>query len=102
MLRSLGPLIASVTPYSMTDMIRASTVVRRQSDWDWTIIRAPVLRDTPAAGYRWCELAEITARDALSREDYAACLLDSISNPAHYHRSLTVISAAEGRRPHDG
>jgi putative NADH-flavin reductase len=92
-LLTVFPPIAFFTPYSMTDMLKASVLVKQQSDWDWTIIRAPVLRDTPAAGYRFCELNEVTAKHALSREDYAACLLDSLGMPEHHRRMLTVVAA---------
>ncbi len=97
-LRFLGPLISAVTPYSMTDMIRASTLVRAQSGWAWTIVRAPTLRDTPATGYRLCALSDVTATHALSRADYAACLLDSIPHAAHHQRTLTVVPADMGQR----
>jgi len=33
--------------------------------------------------YRFCKISEITSAHALSREDYAACLLDSLENPEH-------------------
>jgi putative NADH-flavin reductase len=90
-LRGLGPLISAVTPYSMTDMIRASELVRVQRGWEWTIVRAPTLRDTSATGYRLCALSDIAATHALSREDYAACLLDSILVAEHHGRTVTVI-----------
>jgi putative NADH-flavin reductase len=92
-LRGLGPLISAVTPYSMTDMIRASELVRVQGGWEWTIVRAPTLRDTPATEYRLSSLDDITAVDALSREDYAQALLDSIGEPGHWRRTLTVRPA---------
>ncbi len=84
-------LITWFTPYSMTDMIKSSVLVRQQSDWDWTIVRAPTLSEKPGAGYRLCEINEITAKHVLSREDYAACMLDSLDNPEHYRRALTVM-----------
>jgi putative NADH-flavin reductase len=79
--------------YSLTDMRRASVSVKAQPEWEWTIIRAPTLRDTPAVGYRFCKLDDITAAHALSRQDYAACLLDSIGMADHYRRSLAVVAA---------
>jgi putative NADH-flavin reductase len=81
------------TPHSMTDMIKSSVLVRQQPDWDWTIMRAPTLTEEPGVGYRLCEINEITAKHSLSREDYAACMLDSLENPEHYRRTLTVVSA---------
>ena len=92
-LQTLGRVISWITPYSMTDMVKASVLVREQSDWDWTIVRAPTLLDKPAAGYRLCEMSEVTSKHFLSREDYAACLLDSLQNPGHHQRLLTVVTA---------
>jgi putative NADH-flavin reductase len=90
---AIFPLIARFTPYSMTDMLKASVLVRQQSDWEWTIVRAPTLRETPPQGYRFCMISEITAAHALSREDYAACLLDSLGKPEHHRRTLAVVPA---------
>ena len=94
-LASLGRLISLITPYSMTDMVKASALVREQPDWDWTIVRAPTLRETPAVGYQFCEISEVNSKHFLSREDYAACLLDSLDNSDHRRRTLTVVSADE-------
>jgi|GEM_PF-1292381 len=90
MLRAFS-IISFFTPFSMPDMIRSSILIRQQPDWDWTIIRAPTLNDTPAHGYRLCELHDVTAKHALSREDYATCMLDSLENQAHERRTLTVL-----------
>jgi putative NADH-flavin reductase len=89
----LGRLISFLTPYSMTDMVNASVLVRQQNAWEWTIVRAPALRDTPPVGYRLCKLFAVTSKHNLSREDYAACLLDSLTNPEHHRRTLTVVPA---------
>lgn len=91
----LGRLISWITPYSMTDMVKASALVREQPDWDWTIVRAPTLRETPAVGYQFCEIPEVNAKHFLSREVYAACLLDSLDKSDHRRRTLTVVSAEE-------
>jgi len=90
-IRVVFPVIAWPTPFSMADMLKASVLIRRQPDWDWTIVRAPTLRDAPPVGYRFCEVSEITSAHALSREDYAACLLDCLDNPERRRRTLTVI-----------
>jgi putative NADH-flavin reductase len=90
------PWIARLTPYSMSDMLESSVLVSRQSDWDWTIMRAPSLRETPPVGYRLCDISEVTSAHVLSREDYAACLLDSLGNPEHHRRTLTVVAAGGG------
>jgi putative NADH-flavin reductase len=87
------PPITRLTPYSMTDMLKSSVMVRRRSDWEWTIVRAPTLRETPPVGYRFCKISEVTSKHVLSREDYAACLLDSLGNPEHYRRTLAVVPA---------
>lgn len=88
---ALVPPIVALTPYSVTDMLKASVMVSRQSDWQWTIVRAPSLREGPAAGYRICRISEVTSAHVLSREDYAACLLDSLRNPEHHRRTLAVV-----------
>ena len=90
-LGALGRLISWVTPYSMTDMVKASVLARQQPEWEWTIVRAPTLRDAPPVGYRFCKISEVTSAHVLSREDYAACLLDSLENPEHHRRTLTVV-----------
>jgi putative NADH-flavin reductase len=82
------------TPYSLSDMRRASALVKQQAAWEWTIVRAPTLTDGPPVGYRFCRLSEITSRYALSRKDYAACLLDVLPQPEYSRRMLTVASAA--------
>lgn len=82
-----------LTPYSLTDMRKATVLIKQQSDWEWTIVRAPSLRDSEATGYRFCEISEVTSAHILSREDYAACLLDSLGNAEHHRRMLTVVSA---------
>jgi putative NADH-flavin reductase len=93
------PPITWFTPYSMTDMLKASVLVRQQSDWEWTIVRAPTLRETPPTGYRFCKISEVTSAHALSREDYAACLLDSLGKPEHHRRSLAVVPAGRENPP---
>ena len=87
------PPITWFTPYAMTDMLKASVIVSQQFDWEWTIVRAPTLRETPPVGYRFCKISEVTSAHALSREDYVACLLDSLGNPEHHRRALAVVPA---------
>ena len=36
----------------------------------------------------------VTSAHVLSREDYAACMLDSLGNPEHHRRTLTVVAAS--------
>jgi putative NADH-flavin reductase len=94
--RLLLPVIRPITwltPYSVSDMLKASAMVRQRSDWEWTIVRAPTLRDTPRVGYRFCKIAGVTGAHVLSREDYAACLLDCLGNREHHRRVLAVVPA---------
>jgi putative NADH-flavin reductase len=81
------------TPYSLSNMRQASALIKHQTDWEWTIVRAPRLTNGPPAGYRLCRLSEITTKHVLSRKDYAACLLDMLQQPEHYRRTLAVVSA---------
>jgi putative NADH-flavin reductase len=89
----LVPPLLWFTPVSMGDMLKASEMVRKQTDWEWTIVRAPTLRDGPAVGYRLCEIGELTSSDTLSREDFAACLLDSLSGTDRARRTLTAVTS---------
>jgi putative NADH-flavin reductase len=94
-MRSIFTPIMWLTPYSMTDIIKSSVLIKQQPDWNWTIVRAPTLTDKPGVGYRLCAIHEVTSKHTLSREDYASCMLDSLENPEHYRRSLTVVSARD-------
>lgn len=82
------------TPYSLGNMRRASALIKRQAQWEWSIVRAPALTDGPPAGYRFCRLSDITAKHELSRKDYAACLLDTLQDPKHCRRTLAVVPAS--------
>lgn len=93
LLLALARPITWLTPYSVTDMLKSSALVRQQPGWEWTIVRAPTLSDAPPVGYRFCEISDVTSAHVLSREDYAACMLDSLSNPEHHRRTLTVVPA---------
>ena len=90
---AIVPPLLWFTPYSITDMLNASVMIRQHPEWEWTIVRAPTLRDTPPVGYRFCEISEVTSAHALSRQDYAACLLDCLGNTEHHRLTLTVVSA---------
>ncbi|MFC1453513.1 NAD(P)-dependent oxidoreductase [Verrucomicrobiota bacterium] len=83
------------TPYSLTDMRRATDLIRQQDSWVWTIIRAPTLTDSSPEGYAFCDISDVTINHTLSRSDYASCLLDSLDNPDHFQSTLTVISAKQ-------
>ena len=90
-MRTIVPPLLWLTPYSVTDMLKASVLITRQTDWEWTIVRAPTLTETPPTGYRLGKISDINGRHALSREDYAACLLDSLDNPRHHRCTLAVM-----------
>jgi putative NADH-flavin reductase len=95
LMTAIVPPLMWITPYSMTDMIASSELVHQQTDWEWTIMRAPTLRDAPAEGYRMCAINDVTSAHSLTRDDYAACMLDSLTNPEHHRRSLTVVGDGE-------
>lgn len=88
-------IVTWFTPYSLSDMRKASALIKQQADWEWTIVRAPTLTDGPPVGYRFCRLSEVTSKHALSRGDYAACLVDCLAEPDHHRRTLTVMSAKQ-------
>lgn len=91
LMRAIAPAILYLTPYSMTDMLEASVMIHQQHHWEWTIMRAPTLIESPSVGYRFCDISEVTSKHALSREDYATCLLDSLVDPGHHRCTLTVV-----------
>lgn len=68
-------------------------MIHEQSDWERTIVRAPTLSEKPATGYGFYRISEITSSHVLSREDYATCVLDSLSNSEHHRRTLAVMPA---------
>lgn len=88
----LGLLITALSPYSMSDMLAASRLVRAHA-WDWTAVRAPTLVYGPPAGYRRCRLDEITGAHKLARRDYAAALLDALGDREAVSRAVAVRSA---------
>jgi len=92
MLALFTPLVA-LSPYSLRDMRSASRQIQQQRDWDWTIVRAPTLIDAAPSGYRLGALDAVRSADRLSRADYAACLIDSVAEPGHHRRLLTVLPA---------
>jgi putative NADH-flavin reductase len=94
LLLTVLPPLLRFTPISMTGMLDAAELVKKQPGWDWTIVRAPTLKNMAPGGYRLCELDEITGRHKLSRADYAACMLDSLGNTEHHRRMLSVAPAA--------
>lgn len=90
LLRVLAPPIVVLTPYSIYDMLEAGRMIQSH-DWDWTIVRAPTLIEGDLAGYRFCEIDEVTGRHKLTRADYAATLLDVLDDPSMVRRSVTVV-----------
>jgi putative NADH-flavin reductase len=96
LLRTLAPPLTAPTPYSVTDMLRASRLVR-EHDWDWTIVRAPTLIEGEPTGHRRCDLHEITGRDRLRRADYAAALLEALGEEQSSRRAVTVTGLTRRR-----
>ncbi|MFW6303804.1 MAG: NAD(P)-dependent oxidoreductase [Candidatus Sumerlaeota bacterium] len=92
-MHSVIPPMLFFLPFSVRDMLDASVMIEH-ADWDWTIVRAPTLKNTPPTGYRFCDISEVTGKHVLSREDYAACMLDSIQNREHLRKKLTVVTDA--------
>ncbi len=92
LLKMLGTVISWVTPYSVTDMLEASRMIHGQTTWNWTILRAPTLTEASPVGYQLCALNEVTSKDSISREDYAASLLDSICRKEDHRKTLTAVS----------
>jgi putative NADH-flavin reductase len=90
---ALARVICWVAPYSVADMVQESELVRGQPGRAGTIVRAHTLHDEPPVGYRLCGLSEISGSHALSRDDYAACMLDVLEDAATYGRLLTVVRA---------
>jgi putative NADH-flavin reductase len=88
---TIFPIISWFAPFSMGDMLKSSVLVSQQEDWEWTIMRAPTLVESPPKGYKLRKISEVTGAHKLSRDDYAACMLDSLGNPEHYRRTLTVV-----------
>jgi putative NADH-flavin reductase len=95
LMSTLLPPLLALTPYSLYDMVAASDRAMAQEGWDWTFVRASTLHERPAEGYRLIALADVTGKFGLGREDYAAALLDSVDNPAHIRRRVTVTSAKD-------
>ncbi len=91
-MKALGLAISWVTPFSVGDMINASALVQSHEDWDWSIVRAPTLHDAAPVGYRFCALNDIDSQDAISREDYAACMLDILDGKVVQRGMLSIIS----------
>lgn len=95
LMNALLPPLLALTPYSLYDMVAASDLAMAQEAWDWTFVRASTLHERPAEGYRFCDLSDVKSKFGLAREDYAAALLDSLGNPEHHRRRVTVTSATD-------
>lgn len=89
LLSVFAQLVTALSPYSVSDMLRASRRVR-DHDWQWTAVRAPTLYDGEPAGYVRCALSDIDAKHRLTRRDYAAALLDALDDPQAVRRAVTV------------
>ncbi len=62
----------------------------KQSPLDWTIVRAAVLKDEPAAG---SYIASNTAKSSkINRADVAACLVDQLDDPTYSRQAISVTA----------
>ncbi|WP_280378494.1 NAD(P)-dependent oxidoreductase [Nocardia wallacei] len=78
--------------HSLDDMARAEAVVR-ETDLDWTIVRAPQLTDKPGrGGYRTAAERNVTFGIRISRDDLATCLLSLIDDTASLRAHITVAN----------
>ncbi|MCP2279498.1 NAD(P)-dependent oxidoreductase [Nocardia amikacinitolerans] len=67
--------------HSLIDMARAETIVR-DTDLDWTIVRAPQLTDNrPQGAYRTAVDRNVMFGIRITRGDLARCMLDLIDIP---------------------
>lgn len=77
---------------TMVQDVKAHVDSIRQSDLDWTAVRAPMLSDQPSQGhYRVGYLNESTGKSA-SRSDVAAFILDVLMNDK-YVKEMPLISS---------
>ncbi|MEV0030631.1 NAD(P)-binding oxidoreductase [Nocardia sp. NPDC050793] len=78
--------------HSLADMAAAEQVVR-DTDLDWTIVRAPQLTDKTGKGsYRTALDRNVTFGIRISRDDLASCMLDLAADPRTIHRHVNVAS----------
>ncbi|WP_431956712.1 NAD(P)-dependent oxidoreductase [Nocardia lijiangensis] len=78
--------------HSLADMAAAEQVAR-DTDLDWTIVRAPQLTDKAGKGaYRTALDRNVTFGIRISRDDLAACMLDLAADPRTIHRHVNVAS----------
>lgn len=89
--RLAGGLIRLFSKNVVADMTRAVTLVR-ESGLQWTVVRAPMLTDQPAVGsVRVAYLGgDIGIR--LSRADFAAFMLQQLSDPRWVCQSPVISS----------
>ncbi|MFI7668170.1 NAD(P)-dependent oxidoreductase [Nocardia sp. NPDC049526] len=76
--------------HSLDDMAAAEQATR-DTELDWTIVRAPQLTDRPAKGsYRTAVDRNVTFGIRISREDLATCLLELAADPRSIHHHINV------------
>ncbi|MFI6775130.1 NAD(P)-dependent oxidoreductase [Nocardia sp. NPDC050412] len=76
--------------HSLDDMAAAEQATR-DTELDWTIVRAPQLTDHPAKGsYKTAVDRNVTFGIRISREDLAACLLELAADPQSIHHHINV------------
>ncbi|MBF6079042.1 NAD(P)-dependent oxidoreductase [Nocardia beijingensis] len=78
--------------HSLADMAAAERVVRA-SALDWTIVRAPQLTDNAAKGsYRTAVERNVLFGVRVTRDDLAACLLDSVTDGSAIRKHVNVAN----------
>jgi putative NADH-flavin reductase len=83
-------LIKTLAPNVYADMVQVVALVRA-SAVDWTIVRAPMLTDAPAAGTRRVGYVGLGPGPRLTRADLAAFMLAQATS-SEYLRQAPVLS----------
>lgn len=84
------PLAKLVLGEHFVDVARMEDVLR-QSDLDWTAVRAPLLIDRPLTGtYRTAFEHNVPNSFRIGRADVAHCMLEAIDRPETFRRAISV------------
>jgi putative NADH-flavin reductase len=76
---------------AMVEDAREHIDLIKQSDLDWTVVRAPGLNDQPPHGIYLVGSVDANTGNSISRADVAAFMLDELKNPK-YVRKMPLIS----------
>jgi len=89
--RQLMASLAKALMGATVDDERQSVRLTKQSELDWTVVRAPFLNNQPAKGsYRIGHLG-IDAGSSITRTDLAAFVLDELKH-AQYLKQMPLVS----------